>query len=143
MSGDDKSRQIELLQFLVKESAKRSEWSAARSYMNSERTLMLLVHTSVAMMIFGVAIDRFGLLLHRQPWPTVHGSLTAPAWDSVTLIALGVLMSLVAGVRYFPFIAAYRHNQHMPLRFGALLPAMFALLLAIYGVALLVLLLAG
>lgn len=143
MSGDDKSRQIALLQFLVEESEKRSQWSAARSYLNSERTLMVLVHASIAMMIFGIAIGRFGLLLHREPWPTVHSVFTASAWGSVALIALGIVTALVAGIRYLPFIAAYRHNEHMPLRFGASLPAVFALLLAVYGMVLLVMLVAG
>ncbi|MGH8378422.1 MAG: DUF202 domain-containing protein [Gammaproteobacteria bacterium] len=131
-----------MLQFLAEESMKRSQWSAARSYMNSERTLLLLVHVSVALMVFGIAIGRFGLLVRRPPWPAMHGSLDAPSWESVALILLGILVLLLAGARYLSFIFIYRHNRHMPLRFGAFLPSIFAFLLAIYGVALLGVLLA-
>lgn len=143
MIETSEARKIALLQFLVEQSYERSEWSAGRSYLNSERTLSILIHTAVALMVFGIAIDRFGLLLHRLPWSIVHGPLDTPARESMALIALGALLALVAGVRYFPFITAYRRNRHMPLRFGSYLPAVFALLVAAYGVALLVLLLTG
>jgi hypothetical protein len=38
------------------------EMSAERSYMNAERTLAVWVRTALALMIFGIAVDRFGLL---------------------------------------------------------------------------------
>ncbi|MGH8307355.1 MAG: DUF202 domain-containing protein [Gammaproteobacteria bacterium] len=138
MTEDYGYRQIALLRFLVEQSYERSEWSAARSYLNSERTLLILAHAALTCMVLGIAVDRFGLLLHWLPWPAVHGMLDAPAWESVILIALGVLMMLLAGVRYLPFIFAYRRNRHMPLRFGAFLPPIFTFLFAIYGIALLV-----
>ncbi|MGH8283268.1 MAG: DUF202 domain-containing protein [Gammaproteobacteria bacterium] len=141
MTEDRDSRQIALLQFLVEQSYLRSEWSAARSYLNAERNLLLLIHAALALMVFGIAIDRFGLLVHRLPWPTVHGLLHTPSWESVTLILLGALTTLFGGVRYLPFIFAYRRNRHMPLRFGAYLPSVFAFLLTVYGTVLLALLL--
>ncbi|MGH8398023.1 MAG: hypothetical protein ACRETA_07235 [Gammaproteobacteria bacterium] len=138
MSEESDSKQIVLLQFLVEQSYLRSEWSAARSYMNAERNLLILVNVALTCMVLGISVDRFGLLLHRQPWPAIHSVLNAPAWESVVLIALGALMMLLAGVRYLPFIFAYRRNRHMPLRFGAILPPMFTFLFAIYGIAMLV-----
>jgi putative membrane protein len=141
MTEDSGSRQLELLKFLVEQSSVRLEWSAARSYLNSERTLGILIHTALALMIFGIAIDRFGLFVHRLPWLAAHGLPDTPSWESVMLISLGVLLALVAGVRYLFFISAYSHNRHMPLRGGAFLPPIFALLFAAYGVALLVVIL--
>src|SRR5690625_5799366 len=40
----------------------RTLLSATRSYMNAERTLSVWVRTALSAMIFGIAIDRWGLM---------------------------------------------------------------------------------
>lgn len=123
-------------------SAERSEMSAQRSYMNAERTLSVWVRTALALMVFGIAIDRFGLLLHELPPP--HGRFspnTLSTWGGAALVVFGVLMSLTTGARFLAYVAAYRRNHRIPVFHGPFLAPVFALLVALFGIALLLLLL--
>ncbi|HEX5340185.1 MAG TPA: DUF202 domain-containing protein, partial [Gammaproteobacteria bacterium] len=67
MTDTHQSEQIALMQKLIELSAERSEMSAERSYMNAERTLSVWLRTALSLMIFGIAIDRFGLMLREAP----------------------------------------------------------------------------
>lgn len=59
--------QIALMKRLVELSVDRSQMSAERSYMNAERTLAVWIRTALALMVFGIAVARFGLLLRQMP----------------------------------------------------------------------------
>ena len=123
-------------------SAARSEMSAERSYMNAERTLSVWLRTALAVMVVGIAIDRFGLFLLRLPG---HGeairSDTASAWVGAGLVALGVLMAAVTAVRFRRYAAAYRRTHAIPEHHGPFMAPAFALLIALFGIVLLILLL--
>lgn len=123
-------------------SADRSEMSAERSYLAAERTLSVWVRTSLALMVFGIAIDRFGLLLLRVPDDQAGVESTeVSTWGGAALIALGVLMALVTGLRFRTYAIAYRRNHEVPVRHGPFLAPTFAVLVALFGIGLLVLLL--
>lgn len=133
--------QIVLMKRLVRMSADRSEMSAERNYMNAERTLSVWVRTALALMVFGIAMDRFGLLLHRMPsvgghW---HPNLLS-TWGGVALVTLGVIMAVTTGLRFLAYVVDYRRNHEVPLHHGPFLGPFFALCVAIFGIALLVLL---
>ena len=93
----------------------------------------------------GFVIDRFGLILHRLPavsaapplWPRVLS-----AWGGSILIGMGVAMALAAGVRYLRFAIEYHRNGATRVRHGILIGALFSLLLALFGLVLIVLLVA-
>ena len=75
-----------------------------RIHQANERTLLAWVRTSLGLMGFGFAIARFGLFL-RGLAEADHGSArtahgTGSAWAGVTLVAIGMLASLVATLRY-------------------------------------------
>lgn len=40
----------------------RTALAATRTYLSAERTLSVWIRTSLAAMVFGIAIDRFGLM---------------------------------------------------------------------------------
>lgn len=152
MPENDESEQLALNRQLValaekrtRMSAERSELAAERSYMNAERTLSVWIRTALALMIFGIAIDRFGLLLHRMPTSLPHAGRYSDVlsnWTGVALVALGVLMVLTTGVRFLAYVSSYRREHRLPYHHGPFLAPFFALMTALFGVALLIVLIA-
>jgi len=128
----------------TQQSAERSEMSAERSYMNAERTLSVWTRTALSLMIFGIAVDRFGLLLRHEPW--LHaGSPLLPTplstLGGVILIALGVFMVVTCAIRYLAYARLYRKSHAWPAKHPPYLAFAFALLVALFGIALLIVLL--
>lgn len=129
--------QIILMKRLVELSLDRSQMSAERSYMNGERTLAVWIRTALALMIFGIAVDRFSLLLQGR------GHFDAnelSSWGGGALIALGVLMAVSSGARFVAFSLAYRRMHRLPPHHGPYLGPVFAALVALFGIGLLVIL---
>lgn len=123
-------------------SADRSEMSAERSYMAAERTLSVWIRTALALMVFGVAIDRFGLFLLRGPKAQVALESDAVSmWGGVALVAFGVVMAVATGIRFWAYAATYRSSHRVPTHHGPFLAPLFALISALFGIGLLVLLL--
>ncbi len=120
----------------------RNEMSSQRTYLNAERTLSVWVRTSLAVMVVGIAIDRFGLFLGEQPHTPDEIDPTSTG-VGVGLVALGVLMALLTAGRFLSYAAHYRRHHEVPHRHGPFLAPFFAALVAIFGIALIVLLLAG
>ena len=144
MPDTQPSEQITLMRKLVELSVQRSELSAERSYMNAERTLSVWIRTALSLMIFGIAIDRFGLMLREVSFPVINGSSPPNAlsmWSGLTLVALGVFIVLATGIRFLMYAAVYRHRYEWPPRHGPYLALAFALLVTIFGIALLIILL--
>lgn len=151
MPEKNEPEQIVLMQRLVELSikrtelsAQRSEMSAERSYMNAERTLSVWIRTALALMIFGIAMDRFGLLLHRLPMSRTYDHMhpdTWSAWGGALLVGVGVLMALTTGIRFLAYAVAYRRDHKVPVHHGPYLAPTFALLVVVFGIALLVILL--
>lgn len=124
-------------------SADRSRMSAERSYLAAERTLSVWVRTALGLMVFGIAIDRFGLLLRRLPAaPEGIDPGSASAWGGAALVTLAVLMVLITGIRFRVYAATYRRHHRVPAHHGPFLAPTFALLVALFGVGLLILMLA-
>lgn len=125
--------QIRLMKRLI-------EMSAERSYMNGERTLSVWIRTALELMIFGIAIDRFGLMLRQMPSLQSHRSLSPhdlSTWGGGALIALGVVMALSTGTRFLVFAISHRRVHRLPAHHGPYLGPIFAALVALFGIALL------
>jgi putative membrane protein len=144
-------RQTELAATRTAQSADRSEMSAERSYMNAERTLSVWTRTALALMVFGIAIDRFDLFLRQVPKAVFggQGTITAlttwnalSAWGGEALIALGVFVVAVTSVRFLIYSIAYHRVHEPPLYHGPYIPFVFTGLVALFGIALLVVLFA-
>lgn len=115
--------------------------SFERCYQNAERTLSVWIRTALALMIFGIAIDRFGLFLREQPQVGGHQLAhpdTISMWVGAILVALGVVMAVAMGIRFLAYAALYRRHHPWPVAHGPYLAASFDLLVAVFGVALLV-----
>ncbi|HEU5016550.1 MAG TPA: DUF202 domain-containing protein [Pseudolabrys sp.] len=158
MAEGDESKQISMMKEMValakkqtdlsaarsEMSAARSEMSEARSYHNAERTLAVWVRTALTLMVVGLAIDRFGLLFHRvrgtAPAGSAHNALlnTASTWTCLALIALGVLMVLATGARFLAYARTWSRLHQFPAHHGPYLAPFFALMVALFGIVLIV-----
>jgi len=137
-------RVVELAEQQTALATERTGQSAERSYMNAERTLSVWTRTALSLMIFGIAVDRFGLLLRHEPWPHTNSPLLPNPLSTlggVILIALGVLMVIACGIRYLGYARAWRRTHPWPPRHAPYLAFTFAVLVALFGIALLVVLL--
>lgn len=129
-------------------SADRSEMSETRSYHNAERTLSVWVRTALSLMIFGIAIDRFGLLLHKVPggedYPLLHNNALLGAmsnWVGAALVLLSIFMALSTGLRFLVYARTWRRRHVLPAHHGPFLATFFALATAVFGVLLFVMML--
>lgn len=119
-------------------SAERSEMSAERSYMNAERTLSVWIRTALAVIVVGIAVDRFGLLL-AQDHATRARSDSASHWVGAGLVAFGILVSVVTGARFWLYAAVYRRTHELPHHHGPFMAPAFAALAALFGIIILIL----
>jgi uncharacterized membrane protein YidH (DUF202 family) len=119
--------------------------SLQRSYMNTERTLAVWTRTALSLMIFGIAVDRFGLLMRHPPWHVTDPSQLLPdplsTLGGIILIALSVAILLAAGVRFLAYgLKWYRLNPRHVWYHTPWLAFTFAMLMAAFGIVLLVVL---
>ncbi|SRR5579875_1155552 len=118
------------------------ELSAERSYMNAERTLSVWVRTALGLMILGLAVDRFSLIVGALPGgPTDRNTDAISDWVGVALVALGVVMALATGLRFRVYTLAYQRHHRPPFHHHPALGPFFALMVGVFGVALLVIML--
>mgnify|MGYP001550690917 CR=1 FL=1 len=133
-------RVVELAERQTALAAERTEQSAERSYMNSERTLSVWTRTALSLMIFGIAVDRFGLLLRHEPWPHAGTRLLPNPLSTlggVILVALGVCIVATCGIRYLVYARIWRRTHAWPPGHTPYLAFTFAVLVALFGIALL------
>jgi putative membrane protein len=130
-------QQITMMKRLVELALEQTQMSAERTFMNGERTLAVWIRTSLALMIFGIAIDRFSLLLQGSGHPNAN---ELSSWGGGALITLGVVMAVTCGSRFVAFAIAYRRKHQLPKHHGPYLGPVFAGLVALFGIALLVIL---
>jgi putative membrane protein len=74
-----------------------------RPYLAVERTFLAWIRTGVSLMGFGFVVARFGLFLRELAFEESaandsHATLSMPA--GIGLIAIGIIVTIVAAVRY-------------------------------------------
>ena len=108
-------------------------------HLANERTILAWVRTSIAVMTFGVALNRFSLfLLELHRTPNAERAVNRHAETvGIGLIALGVLIMLGASWHYIHVSQTIEQNTYRPRRFMAIGVA-FAVV-AIGGTALILL----
>ncbi|MGH8233938.1 MAG: YidH family protein [Rhodanobacteraceae bacterium] len=135
MTEDSENPQIATAHELV-------QLSLQRSYMNTERTLAVWTRTALALMIFGITVDRFGLLMRHPPWHVAKVGELLPnplsTLGGVILVAMGVVILLATGIRFLAYgIVWYRQNPRKVWFHTPWLAFIFTMLMAAFGIALL------
>jgi len=85
-----------------------------RTYLAIERTFLAWVRTGVALMGFGFVVARFGLFLRELALEKLavkdpHAGFSLPV--GITLIAAGIIVTLVAAVRHHRYIRALDRGE--------------------------------
>ena len=135
MTEESNNLQVQVARRLV-------ELSLQRSYMNTERTLAVWTRTALSLMIFGITVDRFGLLMRHPPWRVANLAELLPnplsTLGGVVLVAMGVVILLAAGFRFLAYGTRwYRENPLKVPYHTPWLAFSFAMLMAAFGIALL------
>lgn len=103
----------------------------------AERTLLAWMRTGLALMGFGFVVARFGLFLREIAavgHVVAHQRSTGwSLWIGTGLIALGVLVSVVAGFEYYRFVQLSKRGSSYTPR-TALLAVTVAFILAMLGI---------
>ncbi|MDN5928742.1 MAG: DUF202 domain-containing protein [Hyphomicrobiales bacterium] len=145
MAEEHEAKQIEMMRQMVAFAEKqtdyslqRSEMSEVRSYHNAERTLSVWVRTALALMICGLAIDRFGLVVDGSAGPA-RGLLLdrVSTWTSIGLVLLGVIIAITTGLRFLAYAQIWRRQHQPPPFHGPYLASFFAGMVALFGAVLL------
>ncbi|HEX7381980.1 MAG TPA: DUF202 domain-containing protein [Nevskiaceae bacterium] len=113
-------------------------------YMNVDRTLATWTRTALALIVFGIVVDRYGLLLTHARLAHVGTRLASNPVSSVggmVAVALGLFVVVTAAVRHQACRAAWNRRYGSDQHFGPWLAFPFAVMVAAVGSALLVLLL--
>jgi putative membrane protein len=104
-------------------------------YFAAERTLMAWIRSALGLMALGFVIDRFGLIF-RQTLPEAGPQLYPKAfsfWMGTLIVMLGVLMAMVAAVRYFRFARDYHRYGSTRPGHGIYAGVLFTVILALIG----------
>lgn len=114
-------------------------------YMNVDRSLATWTRTALSLIVFGLVVDRFGLLLTQAHLSHV-GTRLAPnplsSLGGIILVAFGVFIAAAAAIRHQGYRANWNRVYHPPAHpHGPYLAFVFAVLVAIFGVAILAVLL--
>lgn len=149
MADGQESKQIEMMRRMVTLAEKqtgyslqRSEMSEVRSYQNAERTLSVWVRTALALMICGLAIDRFGLMIDGHVGVARRLLLDQVSmWASIGLVLLGVVMVATTGLRFLAYARMWRRLHEPPAYHGPYLASFFAMMVALFGIVLLAIML--
>ncbi len=111
--------------------------ASPRDFLAAERTFLAWIRTGLALMALGFVLARFGLFLQEfnLARPDLHAaSYGFSLWFGTVLILLGVLVSLLALLRYLRLLAMMRRGARS---FGnvSALAVTVAVLLAVLGLA--------
>lgn len=119
------------------------ELQAEDVYHNVDRTLATWTRTALSLIVFGIVVDRYGLLLTRDH-PAHVGTLLAMNPESsiggMFLVALGVFIALSAAIRHQAYRRVWLREYGHPGFHGPWLAFVFAATAAVAGLVLLIVL---
>jgi putative membrane protein len=101
---------------------------------------MAWIRSALGLMALGFVIDRFGLIF-RQALPEANPQLYPKAfsfWMGALMVMLGVVMALVAAVRYFRFARDYHRRGSTRPGHGIYAGVLFTIALALIGLVIVV-----
>ena len=98
------------------------------------------VRTALALMAFGIAVDRFALLLRHSETNETVSEAHLPALSTLggaALVAFGVAMAVISGIRYLLYVRQWQRSHELLPWHGPYMAFSFAMLTAAFGIGLL------
>jgi len=108
-----------------------------RTYLAAERSFLAWIRTGIALMGFGFVVARFGLFLHELAAAKELTKLPEAGFSmpvGILLIALGVLVNVVAGIRHHRCVKAIDQGEFRE-TFGTNFAISIAGIVAVIGMA--------
>jgi putative membrane protein len=124
----------------AKEEISQEEIGRRLVYFSAERTLMAWIRACLGSIAVGFVIDRFGLVF-REFLHAAGAQFFPKSFSFVigeTFVLLGVLMAVVAAVRYYRFSRDYHRWGSTAPRHGILIGVLFTVVLAFLGCVIIV-----
>ena len=91
-----------------------------RIYFAAERTLLAWIRTGVSLMAFGFVVERFGLFLRElaafRELPAPHRQGAISLWLGTSLIVIGVLVNVLAGIQHVAHVRSMKDGRRFRLR---------------------------
>lgn len=113
-------------------------------YMNVDRTLATWTRTALTLIVFGAVVDRYGILLLR-PHLEHMGTRLAPnpvsSLAGILLVAIGAFIATTAAIRHGRYAISWNRTYGRDPSFGPWLAFPFAVGVALFGIAMLAILL--
>lgn len=113
-----------------------------RDRLANERTLLAWVRTALALMAFGVAVEKFAVFIHVTATGAAAGALPDPAWSQVigvVLVLLGGGVAVIGGWRSRVWAGVIDPERRAPsdlhLAATAVLSVVLSAVLAVYLLA--------
>jgi putative membrane protein len=109
----------------------------ASDHLANERTLLAWIRTSIAIIVFGFVVARFGIALHQlvalsgRPSTTQHPG--ASAYLGAAFVAIGVLFAIAAWLHYTRTRTAIEQDAFRPANPAVTL---LTIVVVLFGVAL-------
>ncbi len=115
-----------------------SDLNDPRVFFAAERTLMAWTRTTVALMAFGFAIERFGLFLHMFLMSQGdHARRNGSFWVGISFILFGAIVSVLSVVQYRGVLKTLRPIE-IPESYWVNMGVYTNLLLAAFGIAVII-----
>lgn len=116
--------------------------SAERTYMNAERTLSVWIRTALGAMIFGIAIDRFGIMLRElltsKP-AKFQFHMHIMHITGIVLVISSMILSFVYSLRFIRYSRDYKKDFSLPAAHNMWLSPLVGFLVILFGIPLLIL----
>lgn len=103
--ADDIKSELEGIKKLIELNSSDSQNSLKRTFLSAERTHAAWIRTAISTMTFGIAIDKFGLLLFEisPNYENMGNGVLNTQIIGASLVALSIIIALGTGIRYTRF----------------------------------------
>ncbi len=137
MADDDETRTLHTFRQMA-------ALQARVCYMNVDRTLATWTRSALTLVVFGTVVDRYGILLLRPHLEHVGTRLAPNPLSSIAgilLVAIGAFIATAAAIRHHRYATTWNRRYGHDRSFGPWLAFPFALGTALFGIAMLAVLL--
>lgn len=127
----------------MNEQNEKNTFDKSREHLANERTFLAWIRTSIALMSFGFVIVKFTLFLKELSLLIETKDVSSKGYSSmvgVIMVALGVILSLLAFIRYKKYEKQLNNNSYVA---SSMLSLLITLIIIVGGIVLIMYLLSS